>query len=145
MVFFMTRQARIDAPSALHHIICRGIERRQIFFDDVDRDYFVGRLATVLSETSTNCFAWALIPNHLHLLVQTGAVPISTVMRRLLTSYAVHFNRRHHRSGHLFQNRYKSILCQQDPYLLELVRYIHFNPIVNLAIIFSRIPEINSQ
>jgi len=129
MVFFMTRQARIDAAGALHHIICRGIERGQIFSDDADRDYFVERLGRVLPETSTKCFAWALIPNHFHLLVQTGHVPISTVMRRLLTSYAVHFNRRHHRSGHLFQNRYKSILCQQYQYLLELVRYIHLNPV----------------
>ncbi|GKT09515.1 transposase [Desulforhabdus sp. TSK] len=125
----MTRQARIDAPDALHHIICRGIERGQIFLDDADRDHFVQRLAAVLSETSTSCFAWALIPNHFHLLVRTGSVPISVVMRRLLTGYSVHFNRRHHRSGHLFQNRYKSILCQQDPYLLELVRYIHLNPL----------------
>ena len=125
----MTRQARIDAPGALHHIICRWIERGQIFVDDDDRDYFVERLATVLSETTTSCFAWALIPNHFHLLVRTGSVPVSIVMRRLLTGYAVHFNRRHHRSGHLFQNRYKSILCQQDPYLLELVRYIHLNPL----------------
>jgi REP element-mobilizing transposase RayT len=125
----MTRQARIDAPGALHHIICRGIERGQIFLDDADRDHFVERLATVLSETFTSCFAWALIPNHFHLLVRTGSAPISVIMRRLLTSYAVHFNRRHHRSGHLFQNRYKSILCQQDPYLLELVRYIHLNPV----------------
>ena len=124
----MTRQARIDAPDALHHIICRGVEGRQIFVDDADRDHFVKRLATVLSETSTNCFAWALIPNHFHLLVRTGHVPISMVMGRLLTSHALHFNRRHRRCGHLFQNRYKSILCQQDPYLLELVRYIHLNP-----------------
>ena len=129
MVFFMTRQARIDAPGALHHIICHGIERRQIFVDDADRDHFVQRLATVLSETSTKYFAWTLIPNHFHLLVGTGDVPISMVMRRLLTSYAVHFNRRHRRCGHLFQNRYKSILCQQDPYLFELVRYIHLNPL----------------
>lgn len=125
----MTRQARIDVPGALHHIVCRGIERGQIFFDDTDRDHFVERLAALFSETSTSCFAWALIPNHFHLLVRTGCVPVSTVMRRLLTSYAVHFNRRHHRSGHVFQNRYKSILCQQDPYLLELVRYIHLNPL----------------
>ena len=125
----MARQARIDAPGALHHIICRGIERGRIFLDDFDRDRFVERLAALLSETSTSCFAWALIPNHFHLLVRTDCVPFSTVMRRLLTSYAVHFNRRHHRSGHVFQNRYKSILCQQDPYLLELVRYIHLNPL----------------
>jgi putative transposase len=67
--------------------------------------------------------------NHLHLSLRTGSAPIATVMRRLLTGYAVSFNRRHRRHGHLFQNRYKSILCQEDPYLLELVRYIHLNPL----------------
>jgi hypothetical protein len=83
----------------------------------------------VLSETGTTCFAWALIPNHFHLLLRTGACPLSTVMRRLLTGHAMNFNRRHRRSGQLFQNRYKSILCQEDTYLLELARYIHLNPI----------------
>jgi len=125
----MPRQARIDAPGAIHHIICRGIERRRIFNDDTDRDHFVSRLGSVLLKTSTPCFAWALIPNHFHLLLRTGSVPIATVMERLLTGYASEFNRRHKRHGHLFQNRYKSILCQTDPYLLELVRYIHLNPI----------------
>ncbi len=90
---------------------------------------FVNRLGKVLIETHTDCFAWAMIPNHVHLLMRTGLTPIATVMRRLLTGYAVGFNRRHRRHGHLFQNRYKSILCQQDPYLLELVRYIHLNPL----------------
>jgi len=83
----------------------------------------------MLSESKTPCFAWALIPNHAHFLLRTGTVPIATVMRRLLTGYAVSFNRRHRRHGHLFQNRYKSILCEEDPYLLELVRYIHLNPL----------------
>jgi putative transposase len=125
----MPRKARIDAPGALHHIIMRGIERRKIFWDDTDRDSFIDRLGQVLTETQTDCFAWALMPNHVHLLLRTGLVPISTVMRRFLTGYAVQFNRRHRRHGHLFQNRYKSILCQQDPYLKELVRYIHLNPL----------------
>lgn len=125
----MPRKARIDAPGALHHIIVRGIERRKIFNDDVDRISFLDRLGKVLSETDTKCFSWALIPNHFHLLLRTGACPLSTVMRRLLTGYAMNFNRRHRRSGQLFQNRYKSILCQEDTYLLELVRYIHLNPI----------------
>jgi REP element-mobilizing transposase RayT len=125
----MPRKARIDAPGALHHVICRGIERKCIFRDDVDRDDFISRLGVILPETSTRCYAWALIPNHFHLLLKTGSVPVATVMRRLLTGYAVTFNRRHSRHGHLFQNRYKSILCQEEPYLLELVRYIHLNPI----------------
>jgi len=125
----MPRKARIDAPGALHHIIVRGIERRKIFYDNRDRDNFLERLAVVLTETSTPCFAWTLIPNHLHLLLRTGTTAIATVMRRLLTGYAVTFNRRHRRHGQLFQNRYKSILCQEDLYLLELVRYIHLNPL----------------
>jgi len=125
----MPRNARIDAPGALNHIIVRGIERRKIFEDDTDRINFIDRLGKVLSETGTKCFAWALIPNHFHLLLRTGACPLSTVMRRLLTGHAMNFNRRHRRSGQLFQNRYKSILCQEDTYLLELVRYIHLNPI----------------
>ena len=125
----MPRQARIDAPDALNHIIVRGIERQKIFRDDSDREELLRRLSQVLHETQTRCFAWALIPNHFHLLLKTGAMPIATVMRRLLTGYAGWYNRRYHRSGHVFQNRYKSILCQQEIYLKELVRYIHLNPL----------------
>lgn len=125
----MPRAARIDAPGALHHIICRGIERRSIFRDDDDRKDFTARLHRVVSESKTPCYAWALLPNHFHLLLRSGEVPISTVMRRLLTGYAIGFNRRHKRYGRLFQNRYKSILCQEERYFLELVRYIHLNPI----------------
>lgn len=125
----MPRRARIDVPGALHHIIVRGIERRRIFSDDRDRDNFVGRLGAIVKETETFCLAWALIPNHVHLLLRTGKTSLSTVMRRLLTGYAVSYNRRHSRHGQLFQNRYKSILCQEGTYLLELVRYIHLNPL----------------
>ncbi len=125
----MPRKSRIDAPGALHHIIARGIDRKTIFDDDADRDNFLDRLGNILSETQTACFAWALIPNHFHLLLRTGTTVISTVMRRLLTGYAVSYNFRHRRHGHLFQNRYKSILCQEDSYLSELVGYIHLNPL----------------
>ena len=99
------------------------------FEDDTDRYNFIARLGDILLETKTPCYAWALIPNHFHILTRTGGAPLATVMRRLLTGYAISFNRRHKRSGHLFQNRYKSILCQEDTYLLELVRYIHLNPL----------------
>jgi REP element-mobilizing transposase RayT len=125
----MPRKARIDAPDALHHIIVRGIEKNRIFKDARDYENFLTRLGTILTETSTSCYAWALIPNHVHLLLRTGRTPITTVMRRLLTGYAQQFNRRHKRHGYLFQNRYKSFLCETDPYLLELVRYIHLNPV----------------
>ncbi len=125
----MPRKARIDAPGALHHIIVRGIERKAIFKDCHDRDNFLDRLGTILTESSTACYAWVLMTNHVHFLLKTGLPPLATVMRRLLTGHAVQFNRRHKRHGHLFQNRYKSFLCEEDPYLLELVRYIHLNPI----------------
>ncbi len=125
----MPRQSRIDTTGALHHIIARGIERRKIFEDDQDRYDFLKNLGLILEQTETGCFAWSLMSNHFHLLLRTGLVPIATVMRRLLTGHAIRYNRRHQRHGHLFQNRYKSILCQEDCYLLELVRYIHLNPL----------------
>ena len=90
----MPRKARIDAPGALHHIMVRGIEKNDIFYDDFDRDVFVDRLGAVISETKTACFAWALMPNHIHMLIRTGHTPISTVMQRLLTGYSIGFNRR---------------------------------------------------
>ncbi|CAB1085043.1 hypothetical protein D1AOALGA4SA_12540 [Olavius algarvensis Delta 1 endosymbiont] len=125
----MPRKARIDAPGALHHIIVRGIEGKAIFNDRYDRYNFLDRFGDVLIAASTPCFAWALMFNHVHLLLRTGVTPIAKVMQRLLTGYAQQFNRRHKRHGQLFQNRYKSFLCEEDPYLLELVRYIHLNPL----------------
>ncbi|MCP4751805.1 MAG: transposase [Proteobacteria bacterium] len=125
----MPRKSRIDAPGAVHHIMARGIEKAKIFKDTIDRENFLQRLGKIIESTKTSCYAWALLPNHFHLLLKTGDVPISTVMRKLLTGYAVSFNKRYKRSGHLFQNRYKSILCQEQSYLLELIRYIHLNPL----------------
>ena len=90
----MPRKSRIDAPGALHHIIARGIDRRKIFKNDGDRDHFLSRLGDILTETKTACYAWALIPNHFHLLLRTSNVSISTTMRRLLTGYAMWYNRK---------------------------------------------------
>jgi putative transposase len=87
------------------------------------------RLGAILLESSTPCYAWSLLSNHAHFLLRTGNIPLSSLMRKLLTGYAVTFNRRYHRDGHLFQNRYKSVLCEEDVYLKELVRYIHLNPL----------------
>ena len=125
----MPRQPRLDAPGLLQHVMARGIERRKLFRDDKDRKSFLERFAIILEETQTQCYAWALIPNHFHILLRTGPTPLSKVMRRLMTGYAVTFNKRHKRSGHLFQNRYKSVICEEDPYLLELIHYIHLNPL----------------
>lgn len=125
----MPRQPRLDVFGHLYHVMSRGIERREIFSDDVDRERFLDRLGAVLVETGTPIFAFALIPNHFHLLLLRGKSPISSVMLRLLAPYAAAFNKRHKRSGYLFQNRYKSIICQEDIYLLELIRYININPL----------------
>ncbi len=86
-------------------------------------------MAILVPETKTACYAWALMSNHVHMLLRTGDTALSTFMARLLTGYAAGFNRRHKRTGHLFQNRYRSIICQEDAYLKELVRYIHLNPL----------------
>jgi putative transposase len=123
----MPRLARLDAPGVLHHVMGRGIERKKIFYNDIDRSDFIDRLSSLAIEGAMEIYAWVLMPNHFHLLCKTKMLPLAAIMRRLLTGYVVNFNRRHKRYGHLFQNRYKSIICQEDVYLKELVRYIHLN------------------
>lgn len=125
----MPRQARLDAPGALHHIMVRGIDKTDIFTDDTDKAKFLERLGQNIAEGKCAIYAWVLMDNHIHLLFKSGKSGISFVMRRLLTWYAQYYNRRHSRVGHLFQNRYKSILCDEDTYLLALIRYIHLNPV----------------
>jgi len=125
----MPRTARLDIPDLLQHVIVRGIERRDIFMDDDDRRDFVQRLQYLLEQTGVECLAWSLMSNHFHLLLRPRQTILAKFMRRLLTGYAVSFNLRYKRTGHLFQNRYKSIVCDEDSYLLELVRYIHLNPL----------------
>jgi REP element-mobilizing transposase RayT len=111
----------------MHHVIGRGIEKRKIFFNDTDRIDFIKRLSNIAQDGGMDVYAWTLMPNHFHLLCKTVKQSLATSMRKLLTGYVVNFNRRHRRYGHLFQNRYKSIVCQEDRYLKELVRYIHLN------------------
>src|SRR5512136_1292480 len=125
----MPRHPRLDAPGVLHHVMVRGLERRAIFRDDQDRADFVARLRALAEEGGLTVYAWALLSNHAHLLLRSGSRPLARSMRRLLTGYAGAFNRRHHRTGHLFQNRYKSIVVEAEPYLLELLRYLQLNPL----------------
>jgi len=125
----MPRGPRLDAPDTLHHVTVRGIEGRPLFRDERDRDDFVRRLGDLAQAGALTVYAWALLSNHAHLLVRTGVWPLSRAMRSLLTGYAGTFNRRHHRRGHLFQNRYKSIVVEEESYFLELVRYLHLNPL----------------
>ncbi|MCF8217174.1 MAG: transposase [Chlorobium sp.] len=124
----MPRGARLDAPGTLHHVMVRGIEGNSIVADDEDRRFFVSRMGKVAMATGTSIFAWALMTNHAHILLKSGSAGLSTFMRRLLTGYATGYNCRHKRHGHLFQNRFKSIVCEEEPYFLRLVSYIHLNP-----------------
>ena len=125
----MPRGPRLDAPGTLHHVMLRGIEKRDIVTDDKDRMDFVDRMGKVAQETGTTIYAWALLNNHAHILLRSGNSGLSTFMRRMLSGYAGNYNRRHNRQGHLFQNRYKSIVCQEDRYFMRLVAYIHLNPL----------------
>lgn len=125
----MPRTARLDLPHLLQHVIVRGVNRSDIFVDDADRTRFIQSLSKLLVQTNTDCLAWSLMTNHVHILLRPRSTKLGLFMRRLLTGYAIYFNLRHKRSGHLFQNRYKSIVCEEDTYLLELVRYIHLNPL----------------
>jgi REP element-mobilizing transposase RayT len=125
----MPRTPRIDAPGCLHHVVVRGIERRRIFRDELDRRDLLNRLDRILPEAGTSCYAWALMPNHAHFVLRTGPIPIATVMARVNTGYAIRFNRRYARVGYLFQNRYRAFLVENDAYLLTLVRYVHLNPL----------------
>jgi putative transposase len=125
----MPRSARLDVPDVLQHVMARGIEGRDIFRDTKDREAFLKRLSDLVKKGNVQLLAWCLMPNHFHLLLRTREMSLATMMRRLMTGYAVWHNRRHDRKGHLFQNRYKSIVVEEDPYFLELVRYIHLNPV----------------
>ena len=119
----------MDTNGALHHVMVRGLEKRKIFLSRRDREDLLQRFSLVLPKAGGRLYAWSLLPNHFHLLLRTGPMGLSSIMRRILTGYAVSFNRRYGRSGYLFQNRYKSILVEEEAYLLALVRYIHLNPL----------------
>jgi REP element-mobilizing transposase RayT len=119
----------LDTPGTLHHIIVRGIEGTLIFRQDLDREAFLSRLGELVYASGTRVLAWVLMNNHVHLLQFSGTKGISHFMRRLLTGYAIFYNRRYQRKGHLFQDRFKSIICDHDSYLEELIRYVHLNPL----------------
>jgi REP element-mobilizing transposase RayT len=113
----------------VHHVYARGIEKRDIYIDDLDRDEFLGRVGINLSKWNVRCCAWALMPNHFHFLLQSVKGCLPSFMHCLLTGYSKYFNDRHKRVGHLFQNRYKSPIVREDGYFREVVRYIHLNPL----------------
>lgn len=125
----MARPLRIEYPDAWHHVTSRGNERRDIFKDDSDRTRFLAILANSSNLYGAEVHAYVLMDNHFHLVVMTHEANLSKFMQRFNTSYTVYFNRRHRRSGHLYQGRYKALLIDADNYLLELSRYVHLNPV----------------
>lgn len=125
----MSRPLRIEFPNALYHVTARGDRREDIFEDDEDRRAFLRTLHQVVDQFNWLCYAWCLMDNHYHLLVQTPDANLSKGMRQLNGVFTQYSNRRHRRTGHLFQGRFKAILVDSDAYLLELSRYIVLNPL----------------
>lgn len=125
----MSRPIRIEFPDALYHVTARGDRREDIFEDDHDRRAFLQTLAAVVEQFNWLCYAWCLMDNHYHLLIQTPDANLSKGMRQLNGVFTQTSNRRHHRVGHLFQGRFKAILVDSDAYLLELARYVVLNPV----------------
>lgn len=125
----MSRPIRIEFPNALYHVTSRGDRREDIFEGDDDRLMFLSILEQVITQFNWICHAWCLMDNHYHLLIQTPDGNLSKGMRQLNGVYTQASNRRHRRTGHLFQGRFKAILADSDAYLLELTRYIVLNPV----------------
>jgi REP element-mobilizing transposase RayT len=119
----------MEFEGAIHHVTARGVERRAIFMDDRDRLRFVRRLGEAVEECGVRLHLYCLMPNHVHLVVETPAANLSAFMHKLETAYTVYFNLRHGRAGHLMQGRFHSKLVQGDTYLLRLSRYVHLNPV----------------
>ena len=125
----MPRRGRLHIVGGYYHVIGRGLEWRYIFNDTEGKENFLLRLGDNLERSQAQCLAWAIMSNHYHLLIRVGTKPLASLMAPLLGVYGGYYNRRHRRSGYVFQNRYTSILCGADSYLLELVPYIHLNPL----------------
>ncbi len=125
----MARPLRLDVEHGLYHVIVRGNDRRSVFRDDADRQRYLARLAFYVEKFSFRVVAYCLMDNHVHLAIERGKVPLSKIMAGLQSSYTQYFNRRHERSGHLFQGRYKAFLVEKGRYALALLRYIHENPV----------------
>lgn len=125
----MARKPRIHIPGGLYHVLLRGNGGQEIFFEDPDRYRLYLLIQEGVERYSYRVHAFCCMPNHLHLAIQVAEVPLSKIMQNLSFRYTRWINQRRKRLGHLFQGRYKAILVNQDQYLLELVRYIHLNPV----------------
>jgi len=125
----MARKSRIHYPGALYHVILRGNAGDPVFFDEADRCRFYLLLQEGTGRFGFRVHAFCCMTNHIHIALQVGEIPLSRIMQNLSLRYTAWINRRRHRTGHVFQGRYKALLIDGDAYLLELVRYIHLNPV----------------
>jgi putative transposase len=125
----MSRPARIQYEGAFYHVMNRGNTRAEIFVDDKDRKKFYDILGNVEERFRVDIYAFVLMKNHYHLLLETSLPNLSRAIQSLNGDYALYFNNRHNRPGHLFQGRFKAMLVEKGHYLLELSRYIHLNPV----------------
>lgn len=125
----MARKARIEYEGAFYHVITRGNQRREIFKDEIDYGKYLEILSRYKSQYKFHLYSYVLMSNHVHLLLETKAIPLSKIQQGINQSYTMYFNKRYKTVGHLFQGRYKAILCDRDVYLLSLIKYIHFNPV----------------
>jgi putative transposase len=124
----MARKPRLFAPGILYHVIVRGNQRQRTFLSPANYQTYLEKLTQYRRQHEVTIFAYCLMPNHVHLLLECGKTPLGKFMQGLQQSYTQYYNRKYKKVGHLFQGRYKAILCQKDAYLLELIRYIHLNP-----------------
>ncbi|HOW65097.1 MAG TPA: transposase [Candidatus Paceibacterota bacterium] len=125
----MARPLRIQYPGAIYHVTFRGNDRKPIFKSDADRQRLLEAMAHARDLHQTRIFLVCLMPNHVHLLLETPRGNLSAFMRQILTAYTVYFNRRHRRIGHLLQGRFQARIVEGDDYLLKLSRYVHLNPV----------------
>ncbi len=125
----MARKARLEVEGGLYHVITRGNDRQDIFHDNEDYLKFLSLLTIQKQKAGFFIYAYCLMTNHVHLLIERGQETVGRIMQRVLTGYSQWYNRRYRHIGHVFQGRHKAILCDSDTYLAELVRYIHLNPV----------------
>ncbi|MBD3392343.1 MAG: hypothetical protein GF418_09765, partial [Chitinivibrionales bacterium] len=125
----MARMRRFEFSGGITHVMSRGIDGMPVFRDDDDRHAFLARLGSGLKRTGFKCYAWALMNTHYHLVLRTNEHRLSRLMRSLNGGYAIRYNRKYSRNGYLFQDRFKSVVCHDQEYARELVRYVHLNPL----------------
>ncbi len=125
----MPRQARESSPTNYYHIMMRGNNKEKIFDKKEQKFYFTDLLKTTVTESGLEIAAWCLMSNHVHIIAQGELSMISASLKKLNTKYAMVYNKKNERAGHVFQDRFKSEVIKDDPYLLNVVRYVHNNPV----------------